>query len=454
MVRFKPRFTVARLRALLAAIACAGFAAPVTGQGIAILRDAETEAIIRGYAAPVLTAAGLEADDVRIHLVNDPALNAFVAGGMRIFIHTGLILRSQNPGQIIGVIAHESGHIAGAHLARVQEELKDRSVESIAALVLGAAAAVATGRPDAGMAIISGGATVAQRSILQYSRTQESAADQAAVRYLDQAGISSRGLLEFMDILADQELMVATRQSPYLRTHPFGRERVEFLQSHVNRSPYAAAATPPHQIAQHKRMVAKLMGYLDPARALNVYKADDKSIPARYARAFGYYRNNDFPEAERLINAMIAEMPNDPYFYEFKAQILFETGRIAEALEPNQTAVRLAPHEALLKLSLAQNQIETNDPVLNGKAIAHLEEVVRRDPKDVGAWRYLGIAYGRADRIGHASLALAENAMLRGDIRQAQFQAGRAERDLPRGSPEWLRAQDIKNQVDRELSRR
>lgn len=423
-----------------------GAAQPALAQSgkLSLIRDAETENIIRAYATPLFQAAGLNPGDVRIHLVNDRSLNAFVAGGQRLFINTGLILQSAHSGQLIGVIAHEVGHISGGHLSRMEEEMRKASAQQILAMILGGAAAIGTGRGDAGAAVIMGGASTAMRGFLAFSRTQESAADAAALQFLDRTRQSAQGLLEFMQTLEKQDPRTPDRQDPYLRTHPLSRERIEVMLQHVAASPYSAAPPSTAFENMHQRMKAKLYAFLNPlGHTLRQYPERDKSMVARYARAIAYYRVPQLDKALPLIDELIRERPDDPYFHELKGQMLFENGRGAEAVGPYQTAVRLLPDSGLLKGDLARVQIESQDPALLEPAIANLNTALREDRAQPFYWRQLAIAHGRKGDMAESSLALAEEAMLLNRKNEARYHAGRAEQLLPRGSPGWLQAQDI-----------
>lgn len=413
-------------------------------KGISFIRDAEIENTIRAYAAPLFKAAHLEPSAIRIFLVRDSSLNAFVAGGQKLFINTGLLMRSEHAGQVIGVIAHETGHIAGGHLSRTHAELENASAQNILAYVLGGAAMIATGRGDIGSAIIMGGQEMGRRSLLKYSRTQESAADQAALGLLDATGQSARGLLEFLEILGDQELLSVKQQDPYVRTHPLSRERISFLRDHLSRSPNTERPPAADLQERHRRMRAKLHAFLEPiALTLRRYGPSDTSLEARYARAVAYYRKPDLARALPLIEGLIADYPEDPFFHELKGQMLYENGRPAEALESYRTAVRLLPNSALLRRGLAQVQLEINDAELLEPAVANLRAALQLESDSSFTWRQLAIAYGRQGRMGQSSLALAEEAMLKGIRADALHHAGRAGKLLAEGSSGWLQAQDI-----------
>ncbi len=438
-----------RIASLFAALGFIALAAPAAAQGISLIRDAEIEATIRAYADPIFAAAGLDSQSIRIHLVADDRLNAFVAGGQRIFINTGLLIAAQDPAEVIGVIAHEAGHIAGGHLVRLQEELRNAETRSIAAFVLGAAAAIAAGDPRVAGAVSVAGQQVALTSLLQYSRAQETAADLAALKYLDQIGQSSRGMLAFLKLMENREALEPGARNPYLRSHPLTRERINTIANHLALSRHAAAQLPAELIARHDRMRAKLIGFTRRLDAVvQEYPPSDASVAARYARAIAMFRRGDIERALPVIDGLLEEQPNDPFFHELKGQMLFENGRVGAALAPYREAMRLAPGEPLLRVSFAQVAIETGDDALLAEAAGHLDKALRQERNLGLGWRLMVIAYGRLGRTGDMALAQAEQALLRGQRAQALSYAARAERDLPQGSPAWLRAQDIRAQLD------
>jgi predicted Zn-dependent protease len=418
--------------------------------GLSMIRDTEIENTIRMYAAPLLSAAGLEPDAFYVHLVNSPELNAFVARGQRLFITTGLIRRSQNADQVIAVMAHEIGHISGGHLARLKGAIDDASTAAIITQALGLAIGVLSGQGGAAVAVGGGGQHVIERSLLSYSRGQEQAADQAAATFLDQARLSSRGMAQFFNILANQEYLHSSRQEAYVRTHPLTRERVRFAERHLQTSQFANAPTPMRYIIAHRLMVAKLDGFMgSPPQVLAQYKESDKSVAARYARTIAEYRNYNLDAAVPMIDALIAEHPRNPYYFELKGQMLFENARIDEALTAYRESVRLLPGAPLLRTSLAHAMIESNRPELLEEALSHANEALRVDQFIPLAWRLAGTVYGRRGEMGHSAWALAEYNLLIGRSRLALSQAKRAIKLLKQGSPSWLRAQDIVNQTDK-----
>lgn len=418
---------------------------PSLAQGApSIIRDAETENIIRSLSVPVFQQAGLNPDAVHIRLIQDKTLNAFVAGGQNIFIHTGLILSAKGPDAFVGVIAHETGHIEGGHLVRTQDAIADARAIQMIGTILGTAAAVMSKRGDVAQAAIMGSQGFGARSFYQYSRTQESAADQAAMRLLDATGRSAKGLEDFLGNLEGQSLLSDRFQDPYLRSHPLSRERINALANHVQSSPYSSKMPPDAEKLAYDRMVAKLYGFIEPLRnVLRRYPETDQSVAARYARAVAYYRDPDLPRALAIVNELIAEAPRDAYLHELKGQMLFEHGQAKEAYTAYEKAFSLAPQEPLIAMELARAELELNDPVMLDKAIEHFRLTIQLGENTGFVWRQMGIAYGRQGDIGMSSLALAEAELRAGQLASAEFQANRASETLQKGTSHHLQALDI-----------
>ena len=423
-------------------------------QKLSFIRDAEIESNIRAFAAPLFRAAGLQPDAVRVYLVKDDALNAFVAGGQKLFLNTGLIMRTDSAAQLIGVIAHETGHIAAGHLVRINDALGNASAQSILAAVLGVAAGIVAGNAEVGQAVLLGGQSAVQRSLLSYTRTQEAAADQAALRLLDATNQTAQGLVEFFEILGDQDLVSPRFQDAYVRTHPLTRDRVKAVAHHVSVSRASRIPTEAAFGAMHQRMRAKLVAFLKPFTiTLRRYPETDRSLDGRYARAIAHYRRSDLPRALALMDDLLAEHPADPYFHELKGQALFEAGRIAESLPSLEQAVRLTPRAAPIRLLLARAQIETKEPRRLDGAIDNLRHALQQEPQDAFAWRQLAIAHGLKGEQGESSLALAEEALLRDKPRDAAFHAARAQSLLPEGSPSWFKAGDVVRHAEDEAKK-
>jgi predicted Zn-dependent protease len=421
-----------------------------------LIRDAEIENLVRDYATPLWKAAGLDADFVKIYLVNSDQINAFVADGQRLFVNTGLLMKADRPNMVIGVIAHETGHIAGGHLARFEGAYEDATAQSIVAYVLGAAGAVLTHNgavAEAGGLI---GQSVGLRSLLHYSVGQEARADQAGMGFLDQTQQSGQGLLDFFRMLEREELLAPAQQDPYMRTHPLTSDRVDWVAEHVKQSAFSNAKDTPVLIDRHQRMLAKLRGFLmSPGQVLQMYPETDTSSYARYARAAAYHRVPMDDRALAEIDSLLKESPDDPYYNELHGQILFESGKVAEAIAPYQHAVKTLPDSALMRIELAQTELENTTDDKNLKdALDNLRKAVKMDRDSADGWHQLGIAEGRAGNPGPAALALAEEGILTGDLRTASQQATRATQILSRGSPGWIRAEDIRRDVKAEKDER
>jgi len=411
-----------------------------------VIRDTEIEADIRTMVTPIWKAAGLEPSALHVYLIDDKQLNSFVAGGQNEFINSGLIMRAETPNQLIGVLAHETGHIAGGHLTRAQQAMHNASIEGIIAMVLGAAASVA-GRNGAALLGAEG---VAERAFMQYSVTQEASADQAALTFLDRAQQSSRGLLQFFQILQGEELLSGARQDPYLRTHPLTSQRIEYVRNHVEHSRFSDAPDSPANIQMLKRIKVKLGAFTaPPSSTLAAYPESDQSVLARYARAIAYYRLPKLDKALPTIDGLIRDYPSDPYFRELKGQMLFENGRIADAVQPYEEAVRLAPAAPLLRIALAQVYVESSDPKVNKRAIAYLNDALRTEDKETTGWHLLATAYGRDSQFGMAALALAEEGLSAGKKRDATQQASRAKALLPKNSSAYSRAEVIQREAEK-----
>jgi predicted Zn-dependent protease len=366
------------------------------------------------------------------------------------FIHSGLIEKVQTADALIGVMAHETGHVYGGHLARLPEIMRQAMLQSIAALLIGAAAGVATRDSGTGFGAAMGGSQMAQRSLLGFTRGMEQSADQDAMQFLEANRWSARGLLDLFHQLQDEEALYSDMQDPYVLTHPLTRDRIAFVQHHVDISPYSDAPLPAGWEAAFQMVRAKLRGFLSPSSVtLARVPAGDSAAPARYERAIALYRLGHTAEAVALLDGLIAGQRGSPWLQEMKGQVLFEGGRVREAIAAYQEAARLAPEQPLIRQGLGRAMVESGDAALLRPAVQQLQSALRGEQDDDISWHALGIAWGRLGDLGQANLALAEAALLQGDIQGAHGFAAKAEQALPAG-PSRLRAQDITNAVKKE----
>jgi predicted Zn-dependent protease len=429
---------------LACAVASAALVASISGSASAqsSIRDTEVEGIIRGWADPVFTAMGLEPTEIQVLLVNDPDLNAFATGNRVIGVNTGLILRTQNPNQLLGVIAHEAGHVKNRHVLR--EGAQGAAMQPFLMTMALGALAIAAGEPGAGAALLGSGQFFGTVNALRYLQGQEGEADITAQRGLEAAGESGRGLVEFFENFRSQEVFSDARRYPYFRSHPLSGQRIEALRRPVEAAAHYGHVDSPERLAQHALILAKIHAFMDPPnQTLRAYTEADTSFPARYARAIAWYRDGQTQKALDATDLLIAEQPQDPYLYELKGQILFEEGRPAEAIAAHTESVRLKPDAPLLRINLAHALIETNDPSNLDAAVDQLKRAVAREDDNTLAWRLLSQAYASQGKEGEARLASAEYYFAAGGQEEATQFALRARDMLTPGSNEWRRAMDI-----------
>jgi predicted Zn-dependent protease len=427
--------------------------AQVGGKGLPVIRDAEIEELLRDYTRPILRAAGLAKQNIEVVIINERAFNAFVADGRRIFINLGALYESTTPNQIIGVLAHETGHIAGGHLARMREQLATAQTAAIIAMLLagaGVAAGAASGRGsvagEAAPGLLMGPQEIIRRTLLSYARSQEESADRAAVNFLNATGQSSRGMLETFQRFADQGLFLSRQVDPYLMSHPMARERISQLETIAKQSPYFERTDPPALQARHEMMRAKLVGFVDrPEMVLRRYPSSNNSLPARYARAISAYRYGSVRDSTAQIDALIAEQPNNPYFHELKGQALLESGKAREAIAPLRRAVQISNGAPLIRMMLGQALVQAGDPQFAEEAIRELLVALQREPNASLGLRELAVAYSRKGDQANAALAAAQAAFNDGDFRTARQLATRARSGFSQGTPGWLKSDDIVN---------
>ncbi len=406
------------------------------------IRDAEIENLLLDYSKPIFLAAGLKPDEVHIGIINNKRLNAFVAGGKNMYFHTGLILEADTPNVVIGVIAHETGHIVGGHLARTGDALAKASRPMLLATILGVGA-LAAGQADAGMALITGGQQIAKGSFLSFSRAQEASADQIALRLLEKTEQSARGIRDMMDDLADQDALSGVHQDPYVRSHPLSRNRVNFLEQGMKASAFTDREDSPALQFRHDMAKAKIYGFLDhPGTTLRRY-AKQNTLPARYARAIALYKNGETSRAVQLVDKLIAYQPTNPYFHELKGQILYEAGRLTESIAPYRQSVALAPDEPLLQIGLATSLLSLETKASAEEALSILKKALRMEEDNMTAYYQMATAHALLGDTGRAELATAERYYILGHQQKASTHARRAMKFLPANTPEWLKAQDI-----------
>jgi predicted Zn-dependent protease len=438
-----------------AALAIAPVLTPVAparaqNKGPAILRDTESEALLREYTRPILRAAGLEKQNIQMVIINDSSFNAFVADGRRIFVNYGAIMQSETPNQLIGVLAHETGHLAGGHLSKLREQLAQAQTQMIIAMLLGAGAMVAgaagggSGLANAGAAAVAGPQEMIRRSLLSYQRQQEENADRAGVKFLTATGQSPKGMYETFKRFTSESLFAARGADPYLQSHPMPADRVASLEEMARASPYWDKKDDPALQMRHDMMRAKISAFME--RQDTVYRRyplSNTGLPARYARAIATYLHGDLNNALTQIDGLIQAQPNNAYFYELRGQALLEGGRPNDAIAPLHKALALSNNAPLIEMLLGQALVATDNKAHTDEAIAILRAAVSRESEAPLGYAQLAMAYGRKGDYAEADLASAQAAYLRGDNKTARDLASRAKTRFAVGTPGWVKADDI-----------
>ena len=421
-------------------------------KGPPVLRDVETEQLLRDYARPILRAAGLEKQNIQMVIINQSYFNAFVADGRRIFVNYGAIMQSETPNQIIGVMAHETGHLAGGHLAKMREKMAQAQTQMIIAMLLGAGAMVAgsqgggsnSGMANAGAAMMSAPGEVIRRTLLSYVRQQEENADRAGVKFLSATGQSAKGMYETFKRFTDESLFAARGADPYVQSHPMPAARVAALEGLARSSPYWDKKDDPALQLRHDMVRAKISAFMERQDTVHRrYPLSNNSLPARYARAIATYRHGDLRSALAQIDALIQQQPNNPYFHEVRGQALLEGGKPVEAIAPLRKAVQLSDNAPLIQMLLGQALVAANNDAYTDEAIAILRSAVARESEAPIGYMQLAMAYGRKGDYARADLASAQAAYLRGDNKTARDLASRAKTRFAIGTPGWVKADDI-----------
>ena len=436
-MRFAPRAL-----AVLAAVSL--IAQPAAAHSV--LRDSETEALLDDLAAPLVQAAGLAPGNVDIVLVGDSSINAFVAGGQAVYVHTGLLEEADTAEEVQGVIAHELGHITGGHVISSSQGIATAGKISILSMLLGVAAAVA-GAGEAAMGVMMAGQQAAMGKFLAFSRVQESAADAAGAQYLSKAGISGRGSLSFFRKLQNMEFrygMSHSDEDAYASTHPMSGDRIARLTHDYEVDPAWDKPADPALQARFERVKAKLAGYIqEPAQTLRQYPETDTSAPARYARAYAFHKQALMDKSLAETDALLKSAPDDPYYLELEGQVLLESGRPADAIAPLRKATALTGNQPLIASLFGHALIATEDKSHYPEAEEVLKAAVQRDRLNPFAWYQLGVIYAAQGDMPRARLASAEQQVMSGQYVEALRSAQAATAGLPENTPDWLRAQDI-----------
>ena len=425
-----------------------GTSAPVRAQDFnpgTILEDTEIGETLKAYARPLLIAGGIPPESIAIHMIVDDTLNAFATEGGNFYVHTGLLLRAKNSNEVIGVMAHEIGHIAGGHVIMVASDLAGPNTISMLGTLLGIAAGVASGNPQLGVALMMGSQRAALGEFLSFSRGQEARADQFAIKVLNDTHQSIKGIHDFFERISGDERLITITPDPYLQSHPLSIERMSSMEAAMAASPYTNVPSDPELDRQHRRMLAKLFAFLKPQMTtLQKYPESDKSIEGRYARAIAYYRRGQFDQALPLVDSLLTDAPHDQYFWQIKGDMELSRSKIDNAVVAYREALKYMPDAPEILTSLAHALVESGKPENGPEAQATLKHALDLNPEDPGAWDMLARSYAQTDNAGMSAYAAAERAILLGQFGDVARYCNEAERLLPKDTPAWYRLQDIK----------
>lgn len=425
-----------------------------SAQGISTIRDDEIEHYLRDISDPIFRTAGLNPSSIKIYIVNSPVLNAFVSGGQNLFIHTGLITESNDPSMLMGVIAHETGHIAGGHLILKAKDAENAGMSAVIGTVLGVASVAVGAPPQAGVVLAAGGQHLAERGFMKHSRAHEEAADQSAITTMDKLGESMAGLVKLLEKLNNEQALLYGDINPYRITHPLSSERIAHLKASMQGKKEPDSPKAREVREKHLRVVAKLKAFLqEPKKTIATYPASDNSLLARYSRAIAYYRIPKIDKALAEIESLIKDYPSDAYFHELKGQMLFENGRVRESIPPYEKALEINPDSALIKIQIAIAALSLDDPKLYQSAINHLEKALVKEKKNAIGWHQLGIAYGKAGDLGSSYLALAEEAAIQGNTKDVVKYISLAKKNLSKDSPSYQKAKDLIETLDKDIKK-
>lgn len=434
-----------RLKPLIAAsmMALGLFGLSPKAQAQAVIRDTEIELFLEKESRVILEASGLDPNQVHFILIADDSINAFATQRQIIGLHTGMILEADTANELFGVIAHEAGHQSAGHTVRSEEIYQAAKAPMAISLGLGIIAILA-GAGDAGAGLMASSQTFGTLGALKYMQTQESAADLAGVKALERAGMSGKGMVSFFDKLRNSETFTNAERYQYFRTHPLSRDRVGSLRRIVAAQPHYNAEDPPELVFQFEVVKAKLSGFLEsPMKVFQRYPETDMTYPARYARVIAWYKQTEIDNAMRDLDLLLVEQPDNPYLWELKGQIYFETGQAALAIPAHMRSVELMPEAPLLQLNLGQAMLAMGDKPNFELAVKHIRLSLSYESDNSFAWGLLAQAYDGLGLAGEARLASAEAEFHRGNLPQARTFAVWSQKNLTPNSPEYRRARDI-----------
>ena len=419
---------------------------PILKEGT-IIRDAEIETILESYIHPIFQKANLNPKDLNLVLLVNNETNAAATLNTTMILNTGFLMKTERLEEVVGVIAHEVGHMEGQHIVRSISSIERAQKASLLTGAVGIVLGILTQRPDLAAALAFGSSISGIYAFLRYSRAEEASADQAAIRYLNGLCWPATGLVTFFKKLLGQELLSTSLQDPYMRSHPLTRDRMNAIETQIQNS--CSKPFPTAMVNNYEILKTKLEAFLLPPPFV-LKKFSDASILSQYARAIALYRSAKVKDAMAILDQLLLTYPNPAFIHELMGQIYYENGKIDLSITAYRKALRIKKTELLFKLGLAQCLIEKNTSSTIKEAETLLEDIKSAEPKNLTIWHFLSVVYGRQKKMGAMALALAEKAIILGDWDHAADQVKRALHFLKKGSVLYLRAQDLEIETERE----
>ena len=398
------------------------FSYKVESAPLNVIRDAETENLFKEIAIELMKGSKFDAKQISFFIDNQDYINAFVVPGQKIFLTTQLIIQSKRIDDLAGVIGHEIGHIVGGHFSKRMKITEKTSMINIISSIL-AAGALAVGAGPAGTAILLGGQNLGTGKLLSFSRTQESLADQTAIRLMKKSGFSLDGMLNIFKILERNESL--KKINPYFLTHPLSSERKKVIKLNLLNQNIKEF----HSLnAKFSLVKAKVNGFFLEEEELNILYPSLSTIESLYAFSFRNYKIGKIGDAIKLINECIKIDEENPYFYELKGQILFESGKTFESIYAFRKAKELKPDEKSFNLFLAKSLYHSKKDSFLNESIELLWNYIKNDDFPYEAWHYLGLNYGKKKKFDLSSYALAEKYLLVNEFKNAKIHIKRVKK--------------------------
>jgi len=194
---------------------------------IQYVQDPAVLEYVNRIATPLLQQANRDRKGVKwkINVINDPkTVNAFATPGGYLYVYTGLLLAADNEAEVVGVLAHEAGHVVGRHSARAM--VNAYGLQTLAQVALGQNPGTAA---QIAAQLVGGGA------MLAHGRSEETEADDYGARYSAGANYDPRGLITFF-----QKLQQRQGDTPgvlkWLSTHPTNADRIRHLEEYITKN--------------------------------------------------------------------------------------------------------------------------------------------------------------------------------------------------------------------------